>query len=272
MITLLFAVHAAHAACPSTPSAVEAQLDSAQVAFKLMDRVAFTSATDAVRAGLECLSEPVTPTLAARVHRVTGLREFFAGNDAGALLAFGAARAIDPAYEFPESIVAAGHPARALYAAATSVSTVTTSTSLPADGALSFDGTPSPYRPSERPTLALHVRADRTVAASSYLWPGDPLFPYAAATAVVSSAASVAPRGARGPNLPLTIAAGAAGLAAGGAFLLARDSNARFEDLSTPDDELEGLMVQTDTLQTAAIVLGLGGLGLGVGAVVSGDW
>lgn len=271
-VLVLLALASAHAACPSTPSAVEAQLDSAQVAFKLMDRTAFTAATDEARANLECLSEPVSPALAARVHRVAGLREFFAGNDAAALLAFGAARAIDGAYEFPESIVPAAHPVRALYAAATSVSTATVGTALPADGALQFDGTPSAFRPSERPTLALHVRADHSVAASAYLWPGDPLFPYAVATTSMNSVATKTVKPGRGPNLPMAIAAGVSGLAAGGAFLLARQSHEAFWDEATPESELEGLMIQTDTFQTTAVVLGVAGLGLGVGAVVTGDW
>ncbi|MBM4368040.1 MAG: hypothetical protein FJ102_17640, partial [Deltaproteobacteria bacterium] len=186
MILLLAAL--AHAACPASPGVIEAALDSAQVAFRMMDRAGFQGATDTVREGLDCLAEPVSPALAARVHRVNGLREFFAGNDAGARLAFAAARAIDPVYAFPDSIVPPGHPVRALYDEANSVSSVTVAAPAPAEGSMEFDGSPSPSRPSERPTLALLVRPDRSVAASAYLWPGDPLFPYTAAASSTSVA------------------------------------------------------------------------------------
>ncbi len=263
----------AHAACPASPGTIEAALDGAQVAFRMMDRAGFQGATDTVREGLECLGERMSPTLAARVHRVNGLREFFAGNDAGARLAFGAARAIDPAYEFPESIVPAGQPVRALYAEAINVPSVTVAAPRPVEGQVEFDGTPSPNRPSERPTLAVLVRSDRSVAASAYLWPGDPLFPYAAAS--TASVATAPTSGARkGPNWPLAIAAGASGLLAGGALLAANLSDADFNAMAvgSSEAELRAAQAQTNGLQVAAAGLGVVGLGLGVGAVVAGSW
>jgi hypothetical protein len=265
---ILLLASLAQATCPSPPSAVEAALDSAQLAFRLMDRAAFATATDEVRRGLECLAEPVTPTLAARIHRVTGLREFVAGNDAAARLAFAAARAIDPSYSFPESIVPAGHPVHALYASATEVSAAVSAAPTPAQGHLEFDGTATPNRPGERPTLALLVGGEKVVSASAYLWPGDPLFPYAVAS---STTASRAGKG-KGPSWPLAIAAAASGLAAGGAYAWAAESRAEFDDMATPDAELSGLRDQTNALQLTAWALGAASLGLGVGAVVAGSW
>ncbi len=272
MILLLAAL--AHAACPVSPGAIEAALDAAQVAFRMMDRAGFQGATDTAREGLDCLAEPVSPAFAARVHRVNGLREFFAGNDAGARLAFGAARAIDPAYEFPESIVPAGHPVRTLYAEATSVSSVTVAAPPPAEGQVEFDGAPSPNRPSERPTLALLVRPDRSVAASAYLWPGDPLFPYTVAPSTTSVATGSSGGARTGPNWPLAIAAGATGLLAGGALVAANLSDAEFNGMPRGSalEDLEAAQAQTNGLQVAAAGLGVVGLGLGVGAVLAGNW
>lgn len=260
----------AHAACPADVASLESALDGAQAAFSLMDRAAFATAVEEVVRDVDCLSAPVTPALAARVHRVVGLHEFVSGRDTAARDAFAGARAIDPNYTFPEAVVPVDHPVRRLYNDASFVVDDRTPLPRPADGRLELDGIGSEQRPTARASLVLHIGADGSVRASRYLWPGDPLFPYTVASDVAVS--SVEERTRKGPNVPLAIGAGASALAAGASWLVARNTETRFWDPATGEDELEPLQGRANALSIASVGLGVVAVGAGAGAVIAGRW
>jgi hypothetical protein len=69
----------------------------------------------------------------------------------------------------------------------------------------------------------------------------------------------------------LLVGAGGAALVSGGMYLAAAGKAATFEDLGTPEAELEGLRRQTNALVVGSAVLGIGALGA-AGAAVVIDW
>ena len=102
----------ARAACPSPSTAVdiiEAAEASAE-AYRNADLLEFVKTTTRLEAGVPCLAEPLPRNVVAQVHRMMGLRAFVDQKTEKAEQAFGAARGIEPAYRFPETMVPPGHP------------------------------------------------------------------------------------------------------------------------------------------------------------------
>lgn len=273
LLTLLATAALASAACPSSAASLQSALDSAQLAFSMMDSGAFQTATGEAESEASCLSDPVSPTVAARLHRVLGLRAFVAGDEAAARTAFAAARAIEPDYLFPASLVPADHPVRALYSQSLNASAATTELPSPATGHLQFDGSQGTRRPTQRPTLALLVDPSGAVKGSGYLWPDDPVFAYTPASATIATTTQ-APKSTvrRGPNLPLTVIA-AVSLAAGGAcYGIAAAAHKDYEEAPNEEPTLTALQGKTNTFFFTSIGAGVVALGTGVGAVVAGHW
>ncbi len=274
-LSLLLGVTGASAACPSSAASLQSALDSAQLAFSMIDSEAFQAATTEAAAEAGCLADPVAPTVAARLHRVLGLRAFVSGDEAAARTAFASARAIEPDYQFPDTLVPADHPVRQLYTQAMFTSSATTPLSAPEAGHLEFDGSDSTMRPTARPTLALLVDPDGAVQRSAYLWPADPLFEYAPARAVASipMSADLGRVGTRrGPNVPLTLVA-AASLAAGGTcWGIARAAHNAYDAAANDETTLTTLQNRTNAFFVTSVGAGVIALGAGVGAVVAGHW
>ncbi len=241
-----------------------------------MDSTGFKTATTDAEAEAACLTDTVPAGVVARLHRVLGLRAFVDGDEAGARTAFAAARAIEPDYVFPDAMVPADHPVRQLYNQAAGAFSATSVVPTPATGHLEFDGTAGARRPSERPTLALLVQPTGAVKSSAYLWPGDPIFSYAASTGAVASTVTVPPKATsahHGPNLPLTIVAGVALAAGGVCYGLADASFNDFKGSQSHDyTTLEAKRSKTNTLFFTSVGAGVVGLGTGVGAVLAGHW
>jgi hypothetical protein len=151
---------------------LDGSLEQAQSAFYAMDLQAFRKASDEAALLAGCLKDRVSPALAAKVHRVRGLREYVEGHDAEAKAAFAAARRVEPGYAFPTSVAAADHPVRETYATAPPVQLAQPAPA--SDGRLEFDGVPG-GRPVGVPTLAQVVARNGTVLQGSYLSPDDAL-------------------------------------------------------------------------------------------------
>lgn len=274
LLQLLLSARAAQAACPASAAGLQSTLDSAQLSFSTMDGAGFKAATAEAESQAACLSDSVPAGVVARLHRVLGLRSFVDGDEAAARTAFAAARAIEPDYAFPDAMVPPDHPVRQLYNQSAGAYASTSVVPAPQSGGLEFDGTPSNRRPSERPTLALLVQTNGSVASSAYLWPGDPLFAYTPVAGKVSSTPiTKAPVAHRGPNVPLTIVACVALAAAGTTWGLASVAHNDFETSTSTDYKtLEALRGKTNTLFFTSVGAGVVTLGAGVGAVVAGHW
>lgn len=276
---LLF-LQAAFAGCPATTGDLVASVEAAEAAFGALDVAAFRAATNKVTAEANCLADSASRPVVARLHRIEGLRAFVDGDAARADQAFAAARAIEPAYVFPEALVPEGHPVRVRYTALTPQAGSTTALPSPTSGYLTLDARSSRDLPADRPTLLQVVGDDGAVRASAYLWPGDPP-PVYAASAVATGAPPpptdpVPPptttKARKGPNLPLAVAAGASLAVAGGTMGLAAGSHAAYYADDARPAELDGLRARTNGLYLTSVGTGVLGVGLGVGAVLAGRW
>lgn len=258
---MLLLVASALADCSATTADLTLTVEDAESAFAQLDIVAFRAATDRANTDVKCLREVVPRPLAARLHRLEGLRWWADGDLARAHASFASAHAIEPATTFPEAMVPPGHPVLAEYAAATALPATTTPVPAPSGATLWFDGRAQDARPEAHATLAQLVADQGEVRASALLWPGEPLFPYEVEV----------PR-PKGPNLPLAVGAGV-GLAASAVCLgLAAASYDTFHDPSTPAGELAGLQATTNTLYVSGVGVGVLALGAGAGAVLAGRW
>ena len=255
MLLLVVLTLTARAACPASPSALAASLDSAEAAFNELDSQKLHKATEDAQSQADCLTAPIDAATAARLHRAVGLRAFVDGDQDSARLSFAAARAADPAFVFPEDVLPRNHPARALYDQASQVAPVAMPAAPPSSGTLEFDGAPSLSRPAAWPTVAVLVGDRGEAAHSAYLSPGEPLFPYST--------------GRAGPtarmNVPLAVTAGVSLAAAGVLYGAARSSFDRFWDEATPTTELEGLQSRTNGLFYGSMGAAALGVAAGVG-------
>jgi hypothetical protein len=276
MLPLALIAHVA-AACPAGVAALRADLDAAEQSFGAMSLDGFSSAVMTFNSDLVCASEAVPPDLAARAHRVEGLRAFVANDTVAATRAFSAAQAIDPGYRFPDAIVPPGHQVVQLYGAAALGATARAPVAAPARGRLLIDGQPAGDRPTDWPATAQLVAPNGSVTTSAYLRPGDALFAYEVGTAKAASVATRpgTPRKSHA-SVPLAILGGVALVGAGAAWGLAYDAHNDFDeanaDATTSYDRLKELQARTnDRWWVSMGALGVAG-GLGLTAVVVGKW
>jgi len=265
MFLLALVTGAAYAACPSTGADIDRALGDAEAAYTGMDMEGFRAAVDLAVAGADCLLERPARATIASLHRFVGLRAFFVDDDpARAAEAFASARAIEPAYSFPESLVPAGHPVLGAYRDQDPVAGPRAPLTTPAMGHFEVEGRVATQRPSDRPVLIQVVLDDGSVQGSSYSWRTEP----APQPAMVAAASPVK----KGPNLPLAITAGASLAVAGLSYGLAYGAHADYFDPSTPRSDLDGLRDKNNALFATSVGVGVLALGAGVGAVVAGRW
>ena len=258
---MLLLVTLAYADCAATTADLLLTMEDAESAFGGLDITAFRAATDKANADVRCLREVVPRPLAARLHRLEGLRWWADADLPRARASFAAARSIEPGYTFPEAMVPAGHPVLVEYGASDPAAGGELPVPPPEKAALWFDGRAGDTRPEARATLTQLVADEGAVRASALLWPGEPMFPYEVARPVK-----------KGPNLPLTVAAGI-GVAASAVCLgLAATDFATFHDPATPAEDLPGLQKSTNALYVSGLGAGVLALGAGVGAIVTGHW
>ena len=266
----------AHAACDLPATAVdviEASENSAS-AYENADLTGFMTTTSALEAKLACLQEPLPRNVIAGVHRMMGLRAFVDQKRDKAEQAFGAARAIEPAYRFPETVIPPGHPIMSAYEALDVSDPATKDVPTAAAGYFQFDGRPSQARPVALPTVVQFFNADGAVEVTAYIWPEDGMLDYeqGTPTVAVGGAPVVIDGRPKGPNVPLAIGAGAAALLSGVAYGMASASYGQFNDPGTPYSDGAALRSRTNTFIIVSGGAGATALGLGVGAVVAGRW
>lgn len=261
---------------PVTVEQLDAALIQAETAFGNLDVEAFTAAMDDAVYGVPCLRDAVGVATAARLHRLTGIRQFIAHNEQRAVSAFAAARAADPSYVWPAWLLPEGHTMRDLYARFPLENATTELEPAPLSGALRFDGVEGLNRPTRWPTLVQVVSATGDVAETTYLYPEDamPAYPMTAPPLAVSSAQ---PRSGGAPKKVGFVLIGASAISAvgSGAFYgLAMSSAADFERDHPDWDEADLIREQS---RTNSRVLASGGLatlaaGAGLSAALLVAW
>ena len=179
---------AAMAACPTQTGLRELGNDMARAehAYGSLDLDGFITASDALRTDLPCLGEVLTRDVAARAHRIEGLRGFVDGDRRAATQSFAAARVLDPDYRFPDTLIPSGYPEWEQYEAMDVTLGGTAKVDPVIDGYLVFDGKIGTTRPTDWPTILQVTNEDGEVTVSAYVRPGQPMpnyFPEAEAKA-----------------------------------------------------------------------------------------
>lgn len=271
----------AHASCAARTRTADLQrpINEAQAAFASMDGTGFARAGERGAEALRCLSEPISPTMAAAWHRHEGLAAFLADDAARARSAFRAARALQPSWALPEDVAPPGNPLTQLYEEAGALGpgpeepvSVQPGLTLLVDGALSG------AVPTERPAIVQVLAADGQVLHTDYLRVGAPLPADLAEAAAAPKLAAVAPPPPHDitivtqrerPPVALLASAGGALLLSGGAYAWSASLRDRYlHDETVADEDLPGLITRNHAAVVTAGALAAAGLGLGVSAVV----
>jgi hypothetical protein len=259
---------------PSAPTEVEGHASAALTAFSQGDEGQFNIAMNALGASIPCLSEPITTSQAGPMHRAYALKSYveLAGPSVGAAL--GAAKLVDPGWEFGQ-LLPPEHNLRQLWPALPTVGAIE-ELPEPADNVqIYFDGRATTERPLAASTI-MQVVTDSKVTASGYLWPG--MGPLAYAIPQIKKKKKC-------PGVPLLAAAGASAIAAAGlkvGNLAAHSAYTKtFEDSSynvppnsdkTPVELANSRYRTSNGLFHAANGAGLAALGLATGGVVCVAW
>lgn len=252
-VLLAWFVSAAQAACDRRVdvAAWAGHLADAERAYAALDVDAYGRAMDEAVIELPCLAGPVDPALAARWHRLQGLRLFLAKQRPRAVAAFGAARALDPGYTFAEDLVPAGHPIRVDYGAMDLASLRNERVGEPLSGELRFDGMPGVLRPADRPTVVQVLGPDGVVASTAWIEPADPMPAYVARPP---------PRARRvDPRVAVGAGTGAAAIGAGVLYVAGARDAERFAayDAFRSQGELDALRAQANGQVVASAALGV---------------
>jgi len=239
----------------STSAELQASLDAAQSAFGRVDVDAFQGAMEDVHAKVPCLGEVLSPALAAQLHRMEGLLAFVDQANDRAVIAFAAARSIEPAYTFPSTVVPAGNPVLEQYQQR-EASCPAEPIPPAADGEVRLDARPTGVRPTEFPAV-LQVVDSGEAMVTRYLWPDDAL-PYEPGKEPVGAS--------KGLKL---------GLLAGGGTVAAIGLGTLVAGLATSpsaDDSLDDAFAKSTRNDTFAGVggalLAAGGAGVGISFVL----
>ncbi len=179
-LILLLAPTSALAACKEAVGvdSLWRQMDAADTALKQLDAGKLGEIADGFDGLIECLGDPVSPEVAARLHRQQGLFAMAKNERTRAEAAFAAARSIQSYYEFPENLVPADNPIREAYYALSVDDTARNPIPPVKDGTIRLDGEIVTDRAASLPTLFQRIDLTGKVVSTAYLWPADPLPPY----------------------------------------------------------------------------------------------
>lgn len=239
--------------CADRWSAVqlEAVLVDAEVAYERLDLAGFRDAADDARRMLPCLSEAVMPPMAARYHRVRGMAAFVDRDRREAREAFAAARALEPAWRFPSTMVPEGNPLLEDYGALPLDGGRYEKVAPPAEGRISFDGLPTRMRPRDWPTVVQIFDASGGVRTTRWVRPGDAVPRYEASDGVLVEERLRSSR-ATDARVPLLVGAGAGLVASGVLWAMAADAHADYAD-GTDWADMDRDRVRGNRLGAAAI-------------------
>ena len=261
--------------CVVEATAVASAVRAAEDAFAAMDSAAFQVAYADALDGLRCLTVPVTPRLAADLHRVVVLQAFRDQDEALVLAAMASLLRLQPAFQFPDRVVSPGHPlARLLVQAQSAAPGAPVTVRTPRGTSLRIDGQRASERTRDLPEIAQVLTDQGEVLWSDLLLPGIPVplddIPNLPASPRqrVSTAAAFASAGT---------------LVAGCVFMgLALNSRAAAQDLGdamrSDPTPTAAEREQFNHLATRSNALGVGGqaalgVGLGLGVVaIMGRW
>lgn len=243
----------------TTAQQVQEAADAALLA--LDDAEAFAARVVVVDRTVECLrAEADFPALAA-AHRILGLHAFRDGDETRARQAFRAARKLQPAFAWPDSVLPAEDPARVAYERVNADSS-TEPVPEPAAGRLIFDGVPELERPTARATVFQRVDGAGSHVDAAYVWPGEPLPAY--------PLPPPPDPGIKRRRTALFAGAGGAAITSVVLYGLAASAASTYADPTTPYADGPGLRSRANGLVVGSALTGTAAVGLGVGALLQG--
>jgi len=191
VLALLGSAFGADCAAPTTPQEMETHIDDALLAFATLDEEGVYTAADQATHDLECMGEPLSKDDAAAYHRVVGIQSFMRGESDAALVAFQAARVLEPGYRLSTKIAPEGGKLARLWESAATAPDDTTITFRPPAGASArVDGVASNQYLLESPVVLQYVDSRGDVLWTGYIRPGEkPPKEIPAAAAAVAVAA-----------------------------------------------------------------------------------
>lgn len=276
LVLALLTARGAECSATQTNEDLVVALTQAMQAYGELDRTGFEAGLRKAKSTVDCLDEVIDSAAAAELHRATGLSAFLARDEDLAKTRFAAARALEPAYTFPDTVVPTGNAVHDLYQALDPTSSPIESLAAPAEGSIRLDGVPSRDRKTLLPVVFQRLDGSGAVAASTLLSPGLPPPSYAAAP-VESGPAET--RRKKGPNVPLLIVAGVAAAGAIGTFAGSHASRSGYVTHvqaggTNPEftDTANARRTTTNVLAASAVGLGVVGLGTGAVAVFTGSF
>jgi len=171
--------HAQDCPAANNPEQIEARLHTAQDALKSLESEAFSLAMEEISLMLPCLDAQPDPALTAELHRLRGIELYASGKADAANHAFLASKVLAPEYAFPQDMFSEGHALIDLWTNITPTGAAHTRAPVPKKSTVSFDGTLTRDRPSDRATLFQHLTLEGEVQTTQYLMPKDSLPTYA---------------------------------------------------------------------------------------------
>lgn len=261
LFLVLVASLAAHAACPNElrSTDVASALDTAEAAYANLEESGLLAAMERAHQSIPCVVDPISPSLAARYHRMVGVQRGTSLNDAdGSKVAFAAARWIEPARELSWELAPKGHPLRSYYGAINLEDASFDDVEAPRYGRVYFDGKPGTKRPQDWPTIVQLFGEDGAVSETVLLAPGDSMPRYELMPDTVDVPKS-GPTARQRPNRPLLIAGLATGALAGGALAFAAQRRGAYNSAAMEVGDrsrLDATRAQTNTASTVSVALG----------------
>ena len=173
------------ATCPTRSTSIIFLEDEAWASVEGLDRAGYENAILQVRAALSCLSEPVTITAAAAMHRAEALSAVMNEDHASAVLSFRAALRLEPSWTLPDGLGTDGGAFASAYYEASVPNRASPEPVATVGRLRSFlDGAPVSQRFKALPVVFQYVGTDNVPTWSGYLRAGQdpPAPPYVADT------------------------------------------------------------------------------------------
>ena len=268
----------ARAACPADAAQVRADVDAAYQAYLSFDIRGFTEGEAVVQADLGCVTEPLSPSTAARIHLNEALAAVLNSDSARMVSALRGLRAAEPNFVLSTEIAPSGSDLRTLFDAAAAFG-AGPATPVTHNGVMvTVDGHPeSTGIPNERAAL-VQVRFPHTGLQTWYVDAGGPPADLLGAITAAQPDDTVVSVQRRAPSAEsrrhtsrsLLITGLATGLASGASLIAAASEKERF--FSASPEDAQAVYNANQALGFTGYGLGAAAVGLGLTAVIVGRW
>ncbi len=232
-------------------------IEGGETAFVHLNKSAMAASKTVAIAEVNCLAEPISPSEAARLHRLIALSAFVAKDRERAISEFAVAIGLEPYYVFPEGLVpSSDHPVAVLYgqAAVYTLPQDTQTVLVPIGGWSTVDGVRTDVRRGGVSAIVQIMDARGGIADSRFILPLESL-PYLDLSKF-NIDLTVKPRSIfHSEPAPWLIATGVGLLASGGLYAASMIERERFDNITdpVPDDQLADLAAETNALGYAWI-------------------